>query len=256
MNLEGKIAVITGGSAGIGKAIAVKLGEEGARIAICGRELERLRNASAELESKGIVVLHERCDVQNLAEVETFVERVIRKFGCIDILVNNAGAIQETPISEPDDAAWHRIIKTVLDGTYFFTTRSVKYMPQGARIVNISGVLGKMGVPGSSGYCAAKHGVIGFTKAVALELASRGITVNTICPGWVETDLAREVMESIAESAETDYETIRNGFMEQVPLGQMILPEEIASLVSFLVSPAAANITGQAYNICGGQVMH
>ncbi len=256
MTLDGKTAMVTGGSAGIGKAVAQKLGEHGARVAICGRSSERLEETAAQLAATGIEVLHATCDVRQLPEVERFVDAAAKKYGTIDILVNNAGAIRETPLAEANDEAWHRILQSVLDGTYYFTSRVLEYMPDNGRIVNVSGVLGKIGVPGSSAYCAAKHGLIGFTRAASLELAPRGITVNAVCPGWVETDLAREVMGGIAESAGMTYEEIRRDALARVPLGQMIQPEEIACLVHFLVSSCGANITGQAYNICGGQVMH
>jgi len=215
-----------------------------------------LKESAQKLAELGIEVVQAACDVTKLQEVEDFVDLVAREFGTIDILVNNAGAIQETSLVKADDAAWQRIVRTVLDGTYYFTSRVLRHMPDGGRIVNISGVLGKVGAPGSSAYCAAKHGVIGFAKAAALELAPRRITVNTICPGWVETELAREVMEEIAENAGMSYDAFRRDALARVPLGQMIQPEEVASLVHFLVSSAGANITGQAYNICGGQVMN
>jgi len=256
MTLRGKTALITGGSAGIGKAIAQKLGEDGVRLAICGRSAERLNKSAAEMVSTGIEVLQVSCDVRRLSDVERFVDAAVHEYGTIDILVNNAGAIQETPLAEANDEVWRRILETVLDGTYYVTTRVLKHMPDNGRIVNISSVLGKIGIPGSSAYCAAKHGLIGFTKAASLELAPRGITVNAVCPGWVETDLAREVMVGIAKSAGMTYDEIRRDALERVPLGQMIQPEEIASLVHLLVSPNGANITGQAYNITGGQVMH
>lgn len=256
MKLGGKTALVTGGSAGIGKAIAQKLGEDGARIAICGRSAKRLKEAAAEMAATGIEVLQTTCDVRRLSDVERFVDAAVQEYATIDILVNNAGAIHETPLTEVNDEDWHRILQTVLDGTYYLTTRVLKHMPDNGRIVNISSVLGKIGVPGSSAYCAAKHGLIGFTKAASLELAPRGITVNAVCPGWVETDLAREVMGGIAERAGMTYEEIRRDALARVPLGQMIQPEEIASLVHLLVSPCGANITGQAYNITGGQVMH
>jgi ketoreductase len=256
MTLRGKTALITGGSAGIGKAIAQKLGEDGVRLAICGRSAERLNKSAAEMVSTGIEVLQVSCNVRRLSDVERFVDAVVQEYGTIDILVNNAGAIQETPLAEANDEVWRRILETVLDGTYYFTTRVLKHMPDNGRIVNISSVLGKIGIPGSSAYCAAKHGLIGFTKAASLELAPRGITVNAVCPGWVETDLAREVMVGIAKGAGMTYDEIRRDALARVPLGQMIQPEEIASLVHFLVSPNGANITGQAYNITGGQVMH
>lgn len=256
MKLDGKTALITGGSAGIGKAIARKLGEQGAKIAICGRSQKRLEEAAAEMSASGIEVLQAACDVRQLKDVERFVDAVVADCGAINILVNNVGAIQETPLAEANDEAWDRILQTVLNGTYYFTSRVLKHMPDHGRIVNISGVLGKVGVPGSSAYCAAKHGLIGFAKAAALELAPRGITVNTVCPGWVDTALAREVMEGIAEGVGMTYDEVRRDALSRVPLGQMIQPEEIASLVHFLVSSAGVNITGQAYNISGGQVMH
>jgi 3-hydroxybutyrate dehydrogenase len=129
-------------------------------------------------------------------------------------------------------------------------------MPDGGRIVNISSVLGKMGVPGAAAYCASKHGVIGFTKSIALELAGRKITVNAVCPGWVETELARAVMDRAAVSLGLSFDEFRQNAIDKVPLRKMIRPEEVASLTHFLASPAGKNITGQSYSLCGGQTMH
>jgi 3-hydroxybutyrate dehydrogenase len=129
-------------------------------------------------------------------------------------------------------------------------------MPSGGRIISISSVLGKMGVPGAAAYCASKHGVIGFTKSIALELAGRKITANVICPGWVETQLAEVVMKRAAENSGISFEEFRRNALNGVPLSRMVQPEEVASLVLFLASPAAKNITGQSYSLCGGQTMH
>jgi NAD(P)-dependent dehydrogenase (short-subunit alcohol dehydrogenase family) len=195
-------------------------------------------------------------DVSDPGAVETFVQGAVSRFGTIDILVNNAGALADTPVADPDDAAWDLMMRTNLDAPYFLTTRAEPHMPDGGRIVFVSGVLGKVGIPGSSGYCATKHGIIGFARAIALELASRKITVNAVCPGWVDTDLARSTMEKLALATGVEYEDFRKSALDRVPMGEMILPDEVAELVCFLVGPSGRNITGQSYNICGGQVMH
>jgi ketoreductase len=256
MTLEGKVALVTGGNTGIGKAIALKLAQEGAKVTICSRSEQTLLSAVEEMEDQGFEILHFACDVGEANQVEEVVSQVVSRFGGVEILVNNAGALEHTPIERPDDEAWSRILKTNLDGPYLVTSRAVSHMPDGGRIINVSSVLGKFGVARNAGYCAAKHGLIGFTRAVALELAPRKITVNAICPGWAETDLARFVMERAADQEGVSYEEFRRQALNRVPLGEMIRPDEIAALVFFLVTPAARNITGQAYNICGGQVMY
>jgi ketoreductase len=256
MELAGRIALVSGGSAGIGKAVAMKLGLAGAALAICGRSRKRLRSAALELEEAGIEVYAEVCEVPDLGQIEDFVKEVAARYARIDILVNNVGALQETWVARPDDSAWSKVLGTNLDGAYYLTTRVVPHMPEGGRIVNIAGVLGKIGVAGSLAYCASKHGLIGFTRSAALELAPRGITVNAICPGWVETEMACRVMEEMAAGAGKAVPDVRADVLSNVPLGEMIQPEEIAALVSFLVSSTGRNITGQAYNLSGGQIMH
>ena len=256
MNLEGKVALVTGGSKGIGKAIASKIGQEGARVAICGRSSESLETAAAGLQEEGVSVFTFPCDIGVLQQVEEMVQGLASELGQIDILVNNAGVLEDTPLDPPDDEAWKAVLEANLDGVYFVTSRVLPHMPEGGRIVNISSVLGKIGVPGAGAYCASKHGLIGLTRAASLELANRKITVNAICPGWVDTELAELVMDRTAAKLGVSYEEFRRRALSRVPLGEMVRPEEVASLVQFLVGPTAGNITGQAYNLCGGQVMH
>src|SRR5690606_9000784 len=227
-----------------------------ASLAICARTAETLALTADELRSQGVEVYSEVCDQRNRAEVDRFIAAAKERFGRFDILVNNAGASGLTPVDEAADDTWRNIIGTNLDGLYYVTSRVVPDMPNGARIINISSVLGRFGVPGYAAYCTSKHGVIGFTRAAVLELAACKITVNAVCPGWVETDLARIGMERGAQASGVTYEEFRQRALEAVPLKAMIMPEEVAELVYFLATPGAANITGQTYNICGGQIMN
>jgi NAD(P)-dependent dehydrogenase (short-subunit alcohol dehydrogenase family) len=169
--------------------------------------------------------------------------------------VNNAGVGGGEPIERSDVARWRRTIDVNLVGTYLASREAVPLMQAGGRIVSISSVLGRFGVGGYTAYCASKHAVIGFTRALALELAPRGITVNAICPGWVDTDMAAEGMRQGASATGVTYEEFRAKALRAVPLQRIIAPEEVATLVRFLASPAASAITGQTYNICGGQTM-
>lgn len=256
MIFQGKTALVTGGSAGIGKAIAMRFGREGAAVAVCGRSEAKLEVTVRELRTLGIEASPFVCDICDLQAVEDMVAAFTQQQGKIDILVNNVGALGESRLEQRDDDLWHRVLRTNLDGTYYCTSRVLPHMPDGGRVITVSGVLGKRGFPGWAAYCTSKHGLIGFTRALALELAPRRITVNAICPGWVDTDLARGVLEGVAKAQGTSFEEIRSGVLSDVPLGEMLEAEEIAGLVAFLSSAEARNITGQAYNICGGQVMH
>ncbi len=256
MILEDKVAIVTGGNAGIGKATARRLGMEGAKVAICGRNESTLESAVREFNGEGIESFQRRCDAADARQVGDFVSSVLERFGRIDVLVNNAGISGLTPLRDPDDDVWKGIIETNLSGPYYFLSRVLPHMPEAGRIINVSSVLGRFGVPGYAGYCTSKHGIIGLTRVAALELADRRITVNAVCPGWVETDLARQGMERGAAGMEVTYEEFREKALRRVPLKEMIEPEEVAALILFLASPEARNITGQTYNLCGGQVMN
>lgn len=248
-------AVVTGASRGIGRAIAGRLGELGCRVAICARGEAALRQTQRELEAAGASVLAYPCDVSAAEQVDRFFATVQERWQGLDILVNNAGIGGPNRLDRSDDQRWRQLLAVNLDGLYYCSQRALGLLKDGGRIINISSILGRFGVPGYTAYCTCKHGVIGFTRALALETAGRKITVNALCPGWVETDMARAGMEAGAAANNVTYREFRRQALAEVPLQEIIDPREVADLVAFLVSDGARNITGQAYNLCGGQVM-
>ena len=194
-------------------------------------------------------------DVRDRAAVAAAVRRVAERWQRIDVLINNAGLSGQNPIdadgSGPEEK-WLDIVDTNLTGTFYMTRACLPYIPRGGRIINISSVLGKFGVAGYSAYCASKHGVIGLTRALSEELAARQITVNAICPGWVDTAMAREGVQEMADKLGIEPERFRAAAMERVPLGRFLRPEEIGPLVLYIASPEAEAMTGQAINLEGG----
>ena len=171
------------------------------------------------------------------------------------MLVNNAGLGGPTPLDDPDDARWNAIVATNLTAVFRLTREASPFIPTGGRILNLSSVLGRFGVPGFAAYCASKHGVIGLTRALALELAPRQITVNAICPGWVETEMARDGFGRIGRSRGAGVDAGREAAASMAPLGRVLDPEEVAELAVYLASDEARSVTGQAIVIDGGQVM-
>jgi NAD(P)-dependent dehydrogenase (short-subunit alcohol dehydrogenase family) len=214
-----------------------------------------LEEAGAAIEKRGARAILLTVDVTDEASVAAAFNVVRDAGAAIDVLVNNAGVGGGKPIDKTDTASWRRILDTNVWGTFLVTRQAVPLLSEGGRIVNISSVLGRFGVPGYTAYCASKHAVIGFTRALALELAGRRITVNAVCPGWVETDMALEGMSSGAAAMGITFEQFKQEAMSRVPIGRIIQPDEVATLVKFLASPATSAITGQTYNICGGQTM-
>jgi NAD(P)-dependent dehydrogenase (short-subunit alcohol dehydrogenase family) len=252
MDLSGKIALVTGGGTGIGKAIAEALEANGAKVAIVSRNPSHLKFAQGRASLMPIEM-----DVREKPQIQTGVGKIRESWGPVDILINNAGISGLTTMSDADDGRWRDIIETNLTGSYLVTKEVLKYMKDHAhgRIINVSSVLGKFGVPGYAAYCSAKHGIIGFTRSVALEVVGRGITVNAICPGWVETEMARQGIEESAAFEGITPEAFRKRAVEMVPIKRFLDTDEVAGLVLYLVSEKAAGITGQAINICGGQTM-
>jgi NAD(P)-dependent dehydrogenase (short-subunit alcohol dehydrogenase family) len=258
---SGRVALVTGASRGIGRAIVEAYLEEGAKVALCARSLAELEAIADEWNGKDRRALALKCDVTSGEEVARALEEVERSWGKLHILVNNAGISGRTPLDSTGDESaeiderWDRILATNLRGSYFVTRHALPLMSAGGRIINMSSVLGRFGVPGYAAYCTAKHGIIGFTRALALELAPRGITVNALCPGWVETDMADQGIRETAAVLGISAEEFREQAIAGVPLKRFLDPPEIAKLVLYLTSDDASAITGQAYNICGGQVM-
>jgi len=252
--LQGQVALVTGGGVGIGRAIAQALIGQQARVAICGRRLEALERTAGDFTKAGGEVLSLPCDVTQRVDVERTIKAVIQKFGRLDILVNNAGASGRTSIHDPDDSKWQNILQVNLTGSYLCSKLAVPHMltHRYGRIVNISSVLGRFGVAGYLAYCTAKHGILGFTKALALEVASQGITVNAICPTWVDTAMARQGIEETAAILGVSPEEFREMAISAVPIKRMAEAEEVASAVLYLCSKSASAMTGQALNICGG----
>jgi NAD(P)-dependent dehydrogenase (short-subunit alcohol dehydrogenase family) len=252
--LENRVAFVTGASRGIGEAIARRFATEGARVALAARDEASCDRIAGEIAAAGGEAIALACDVTLAVSVSSAIAAVVAKWGRIDVLVNNAGLGGPTPLHDPDDARWNGILATNVTATFRVIREAAPFLPEGGRIINLSSVLGRFGVPGFAAYCAAKHGVIGLTRALALELAPRKITVNAMCPGWVETEMAREGFRRMGHGGSAEQEG-REAAARMAPLGRVLDPEEVAGLAVYLASEDAKSITGQAIVIDGGQVM-
>lgn len=250
--LQGRVALVTGGGSGIGRGVALGLADQGVRVAVCGRRAELLEQTVAMIREQGGTAMGVPADVTKRAEVDRLVASVVNEWSRIDILVNNAGVSGRTPMDDPDETRWLTILDVNLTGSYLCSKVVLPHMKNPGRIINMSSVLGRFGVPGYAAYCTAKHGILGFTKALALEVAERGITVNAICPTWVDTDMARQGIEETAAVLGMPVEDFRAMAVAAVPIKRMAEVEEVVALVIFLCQPDAASITGQVMNVCGG----
>ncbi len=253
--LAHRVAFVTGASRGIGEAIARRLAAEGARVALAARNEAACGRIAGEIVQRGEEAIAIGCDVTLAVSVSHAIATVVAKWGHIDILVNNAGLGGPTPLDETDDARWNAILATNLTATFRVTREAAPFLPVGARIINLSSVLGRFGVPGYAAYVASKHGVIGLTRALALELAPRQVTVNALCPGWVETEMAREGFRRIGARSNLTQDEARQMAAKMAPLGRVLDSEEVAGFAAYLASEEARSITGQAFVIDGGQVM-
>jgi 3-hydroxybutyrate dehydrogenase len=250
-----RVSLVTGGGRGIGRAIAQALAGPDTCVAVAGRTSAELDATARDLEKLGGKTIAIEMDLTSQESVAAGMRTLAASVDHLDVLVNNAGVGGGEPVAGSDIARWRHVIDTNVTGTYLVTREAIGTIPDGGRIVNISSVLGRFGVPGYTAYCASKHAVIGFTRALALELAPRQITVNALCPGWVNTEMAADGMRQGAAATGQTFEEFRDGALGVVPIQRIIEPEEVAELVRFVASPAAAAITGQTYNICGGQTM-
>ena len=249
--LEGKVAFVTGASRGIGEAIARRFGAEGARVVLAARDEVACGRIAADVVRQGGEAFAIGCDVTLAFSVSNAIASTVAKWRGIDVLVHGAGVSNPTPLSDPDDSRWNAILATNLTAVFRITREAAPFLSNGGRVLVISSVLGRFAVAGMAAYVASKHGAIGLTRTFALELAPRRITVNALVPGWVETEMAREGFQRIAESEEEG----RRKAAEMAPLGRVLHPDEIAGLAAYLASDEAESITGQAITIDGGQVM-
>lgn len=247
MNLQGKVALVTGASRGLGKAIAIELGKRGAKVAVnYAKSADGANEAVAAIQAAGSEAAALQADVSDLKAATDLIKATIEKFGRLDILVNNAGTTRDMLIMMMPEDDWDFVIKTNLKSAYNCSKAALKTMTRQryGRIINISSVSGVIGNAGQANYSASKAGLIGFTKAIAREVASRNITVNAIAPGFVPTDLTSNIPENMKEESK-----------KLIPLGRWGSAEEVAYAVAFFASDEAAYITGQTLNVDGGMAM-
>jgi 3-oxoacyl-[acyl-carrier protein] reductase len=244
MKLKGKIALVTGSSRGIGKSIAGKLAESGATVIINGTSNPaRIEQVTSELKSKGYECLGIMADISTKDGITHLVNTVMETYGSIDILVNNAGITRDNLVIKMSEEEWDDVIRINLTSVFLCTKASIRSMikKRWGRIINISSIIGLSGNAGQANYAASKAGIIGFTKAMAKEVGSRGITVNALAPGFIETDMTHQMDSGLAEKIKT-----------MTALGRYGTPDDVAEAVAFLASDQAGYITGQVIGIDGG----
>lgn len=242
-----KCALITGATRGIGKQIAITLAKQGYNIALNYRkENEELENTKKEIEEIGVQVLAVKGDVANFEECENFVKQVIERFGQIDVLVNNAGITKDMLLMRMKKEDFEQVIDTNLVGTFNVTKNVVPYMmkARSGRIINISSVVGISGNAGQTNYSASKAGIIGFSKSLAKEIASRNILVNAVAPGFIETNMTDVLKDDVKQE-----------IAKNIPLKRMGTAQDVANVVKFLASDDSSYITGQVINVDGGMLM-
>ncbi|MEU6148298.1 3-oxoacyl-ACP reductase FabG [Streptomyces sp. NPDC047081] len=251
-----KVAVVTGATSGIGLAVARLLAGQGHRVFIGARNAENVASTVKKAREDGLEVDGTTLDVRSPEDVEEFVRAAVQRYGTVDVLVNNAGRSGGGVTADIADELWADVIDTNLNSVFRMTravlnTGGMRGKSRG-RIINIASTAGKQGVVLGAPYSASKHGVVGFTKALGNELAPTGITVNAVCPGYVETPMAQRVRQGYAAAYDTTEDTIMERFTAKIPLGRYSTPDEVAGLVGYLASDTAASITAQALNVCGG----
>ncbi|MFF3847833.1 3-oxoacyl-ACP reductase FabG [Streptomyces sp. NPDC002328] len=250
------VALVTGATSGIGLEVARELGRRGHRVFLCARDGQRVEQTVRDLRAEGLEAGGIAADVRSRESVTELVAAAVAAFGPIGVLVNNAGRSGGGPTAGISDELWQDVIDTNLNSVFLVTREVLNHggltgVAHG-RIISIASTAGKQGVLLGAPYSASKHGVVGFTKALGKELAPAGITVNAVCPGYVETPMAQRVRQGYAAAWQSTEEEVQEQFEAKIPLGRYSTPEEVAGLVGYLSSESAASITAQALNVCGG----
>ena len=254
--LKGKHALVTGGGKGIGEAIAQALLEQGACVTIAGRNEQTLQATVQRLQAKGqirFVLL----DVTDPASVQQAFVQAAASYGRIDILINNAGQASSASFQKTDAALWQQMLDVNLSGTFHCTQQALPYMLQAGwgRIVNVVSTAGLTGYAYVTAYCAAKHGVIGLTRALAMEVATKGVTVNAVCPGYTETDIVKDAVANIVSKTGKTEEQAKADLVKANPQKRLVQPAEVANAVAWLCSPLASAMNGQSLAVAGGELM-
>lgn len=258
MEFKDKVVVITGGSKGIGKAFALDFAKQGAKVAISARGKDELDATAKEIEAVGGQALAIVCDVSDKNQIDKMADEVHEKFGVVDVLVNNAGIAPSNKFLNHPDEMWQQVLDINLTGPYLVSKAFLPKMVErgeGGRVINMASIASKVPQAYTIAYVTSKHGLLGFTRTLALEMNKYGITVNAICPGYVDTPMVDKGMDLIKEKTGTPVEMSRAYIEKQNPQGRMIEAEEVAALGLMLAGEAAKGITGQAINIDGGAVM-
>ena len=254
-SFKDKVALITGGGRGIGRAIALAFAREGARIAVASRTAEQVEQVATEIGDGAISAI---CDVSNPQSVTRMFTDVQDRLGDVDILVNNAGIAESATLITTSDDLWHRHLAINLSGTFYCTRAALPAMleKKWGRIINVASIAGKTGAPYIAAYSASKHGVMGLTRSVALEVATSGITVNAICPGYVDTDMVARGIERVTTRTGRTADEALDAIKKMSPQNRLATAEEVAAVALLLASDEGRGINGQGINIDGGSVFY
>lgn len=246
MGLSERVAIVTGGGQGIGREIALKLSELGANVAVCDVDITSAESVASEIEAKGSKSLAVKANVASQEEVAHLVKETLSRLERIDILVNNAGITRDSLLLRMSEADWDQVLTVNLKGAFLCTQAVLRHMlkQRWGRIINIASVVGLIGNAGQANYASAKAGIIGLTKTVAREVASRGITANAVAPGFIDTGMTARLSEDVKQE-----------FLRQIPIGALGMPRDVAHAVAFFALEESHYITGQVLNVDGGMVM-
>ena len=253
--LNGKSALITGGGRGIGRAIALEFARNGARVAVAARTAEQVEQVAAEIGADAVALV---CDVSDPESVARMFADMRERFGNPDILVNNAGIAESATLVNTTDELWQRHLAINLSGTFYCTRAALPAMLKRGwgRVINVASIAGKSGAPYIAAYSASKHGVLGLTRSAALELATTGVTVNAICPGYVDTDMVTRGVDQITAKTGRTAEEALDSLKKMSPQNRLVTPEEVAAIALLLASDAGRGINGQGINVDGGSVFY